>query len=279
MATPLYDLQKIKEALEFTDVHVPTAQEVQKIKNEQFSTFPTADKGNGSNLPSARSDKNFNEQFFDGPRRETLAIRDAVIRKGSIFFARDEQGIKAENANQSVVEGITFDLILSEHHELSAVVCSHPVQNGSAVTDHVQPQPTKGSFQVLVTEYSIKDGNGGWRGDTFDPSASRAKRVWESFKSVFANKMLCNLVLVLDVYYDVVLTRVSAMRDGMSGEAQVFDVEFTQIRRADLATAPLKVTAKPANMLDNKNRKASGPVANGPTVPEDLDPSTEDTFE
>lgn len=278
MSTPFYDLQKIKESLEFTDVHVPTTSEIQKIKNEQFSTFPTSDKGNGSNLPAARADKNFSDQFFDGPRRSTQEIRDAVIRRGSIFFARDGQGITGANANNSVVEGITFDLILSESHELSAVVCEHPVQNGSAVTDHIQPQPTKGSFKVLVTEYSIKDGHGGWRGDTFDTSASRAKRVWASFKSIFANKMLCDLVLVLDPYFDVVLTRVSAMRDGSSGEAQEFDVEFTQIRRADLATAPLNVTAKPANMLTDKNKQAAPPVANGTDTPEVVAPSVGNTF-
>lgn len=279
MSTPIYDLQKVKEALNFTEVRMPNAADIKKIKDENFQTFPTSDKGNGSTLPAARESKDFNGQFLDDPLQQTRAIRDALVRNGSIFFSMADQGIDAANADNSAVAAIRFDLILSENHELTAKVCEHPVQNGSAVTDHIQPMPARGSLKVLVTDYSIKDGPGGWRGNAFDASKSRAKETHAAFKTIFAKRMLCTLVTVLDVYEDVVLTRVSAMRDGNSGEAQEFDVEFTQIRRANLATATLPAVAKPANMLNNKNRKAAPPAVNGPVTPDDLEPSVEGTFQ
>jgi hypothetical protein len=271
MSTPLYDLQKVKEAVGFTAVHIPTSAEIDKLKNDKFAAYPGSEKGGKTQLPLAVADPNFIGEFYAYPQTRTKQIRDEVIKKGSLFYSAANQGIKATNANKSMVSAITFDLILSENHDLTATVCSHPVQNGEPITDHIQPQPTKVKLQVLVTEYSIKDGPGGWRGNSFDLSVSRGRTTLDAFRSIFENRMSCTLVTVLTTYDNMVLTRVGAPRDGASGEAQVFEVEAQQIRTVQLKTAALGAVAKPADMATAKNRQAAPAVTNGTQTPDDVD--------
>lgn len=276
MSSPLYNLQGLKEAVGLTDVRIPTSQEIDKIRVDQFTTNPGAGKGSTyPGVPAPHEDGKFDGNFIAGPLERVTQTRD-LVQKGSIFYSVDKQGIAAKSAN-GILSAVTFDLILTESHELSATVCSHPVQNNAPITDHIQPMPTRVKFRVLVSEYSLKDAPGGVRGGPFDTAVSRGRATFDAFRSIFENRMSCDVVLVLATYKDMVLTSVSAPRDGSTGECQEFEVEAVQIKRANLRAATIGTVAKPASMKTSDNRKASTTESAGRQTPDDeeFDPTAE----
>lgn len=273
MTQPLYNLQLAKETLGLSGTHIPTTEELEKIKSEKFASYPGSAKSpTGPALPAPHETSSaVLGDFFAVPLENVVAIRDKVIKKGSIFYGAENQGITATNSDKSILTGITFDLILNESHELTASVCTHPVQNAEPVSDHVQPLPTKVKFQILVTEFSIKDGRGGWRGGSFDPSVSRGKAALEAFKTIFAKRMVCTIVLVLDTYPEMIITSVTAARDGSTGEAQVYDIEAVQILRTSLSKAQINSVARPADTNSDTNRRMSGTASVGRQTPGDAE--------
>lgn len=274
MSSPLYSLQAVKEGLGLSDTHIPSDSEVADIRKKQFTTYPGAGKTSATPIPEA-VEKVGTGSFPAKPIEDVKTIHEMVLKKGSVFFSSPSQGISAANAKKTVLSAVTFDLILSESHELSASVCTHPVQNGEPVTDHVQPLPTKVKFKILVTEYSLKDAPGGWRGGTFSTATSRSKNTLAAFKEILANRMVCSIVLVLDVYEDMLITSVTAARDGTTGESQEFDVEAVQIKRTNLVRAPIGATAKPADMASPEKRRMSGDSSEGSQTPPDTEYSPE----
>jgi hypothetical protein len=53
-----------------------------------------------------------------------------------------------------------FDVILSESHELTTLVTEHSVEQGSAIVDHVRPNPDKVTLEVFVSNTPIYSSDG-----------------------------------------------------------------------------------------------------------------------
>ena len=270
MSTPLYNVQAAKELLGF-GTHVATKSEIAKIKDQKFRTDPGAYKGDGETFdldPISPTNSEISDAKTVQSQLDTYLGK--IKESGSIFFSRASQGLSSvQSSATDPLYAITFDLILSETHPLSATACQHPVQYGAKITDHIQPEPTKIRAQILVTDYSIKDGYwkspdgtptyaAGVRGNVFDTSSSRAKAAYRAFKDIMAARLPVNLVTVLESYENLAITQVSIPRDGSSGEALIFDVEFTQIRTVKLHTSSLRAVTVP-KQPDKRVQSANKP--------------------
>lgn len=265
MTQPLLDLQAAKQRFRLTDVKMPSDEERATIAKKSFGSDPVAQK--------AQAHANVQRSDIVKIQKDVEDFAAAVQKSASLFFRRDGQGLEAK------VGAVTFDLILSEEHALTAQVCSHPVQNGDAITDHIQPQLPSGRVQVLVTNYSIKDAPGGWRQGVYTDD-NRALTAWRTFKSIFQARQTVTLVTVLEVYEDVALTHVSAPRDAGTGDALIFDVSFQQIKTVQLKTVKLSAVASPKDMSSNKNRQASPKLSMGTATPDEgsMNASSEEGF-
>ena len=265
MTQPLYDLQSAKQKMHLTEVKMPSDAERLKLYQDSFQSSPLEPKRIKPEDPS--------QTYIAAVKQQIDGFTAKVQKSASMFFRRDDQGLTAS------IGSVTFDLILSEDHDLTATVCTHPVQNGEAVSDHIQPQLPSGRIQVLVTNYSIKDAPGGWRQGTYT-DGNRALAAYETFKAIFKARVLVTIVTVMEVYDNVALTHVSAPRDSSTGDALVFDVQFQQLRTVQLKVLKLSGVAKPADMKSNKNRQASSRLSAGQATPDegDMDASSEEGF-
>lgn len=184
----------------------------------------------------------------------------------SMFFNMDGYSVK------NGVAEISFDLILSESHTLTSIVSSHPVQDGSVISDHIINDLRKGGLKGLVSNFSITR-------ESFDTtealqvsagqevirgvSSNAAADVWKAFKLLHEARQLVTITTVLEVYDNVAITNVATSRDGTSGEALVFEVTFQQVKSVKLKETTITAQTHPKKMDTELNRQASAEIDTG----------------
>ena len=154
------------------------------------------------------------------------------------------------------VGDIQLDLILSESHSLTSTVSEHPVEEGAAISDHIQQNLRVGKLTGLISNFSIREGGG-------DGATNRAADAWTLFQNLWKRRELVTIVTTLEVYENVAVTNVSTERTSSSGDALQFDVSFQQVRQPKLQEVTLSATVQPPKMDTDKRRQASGKVRNG----------------
>lgn len=127
---------------------------------------------------------------------------------------------------------ISFDLLLSEEHAMDSVVASHPIDNGDTVSLHMHNQMREGSFEILISNWSVKS----TFTDTMAMPLNRVRATYDDLKALHESKALVTIVLGLEIYEDCAITHIGARRDGKTGEAQKFPISFKQIKKVSLAT-------------------------------------------
>ena len=60
------------------------------------------------------------------------------------------------NDPPSALGQMTFDAVLSEAHECTAEITSHPVESGLNITDNVRPNPDRLTLEVFVSNTPIR---------------------------------------------------------------------------------------------------------------------------
>lgn len=190
-----------------------------------------------------------------------LRDKDLWAVPASLFYSKD--GLS--------VEGVSIDLILEEQHSIEAVVSEHPVQYGADIADNISIKLRQGSLRALVSNFNrqaasdngrgmfSKSGNAYTRYDEIrkyesKPLSNRASKAWEDLKAVVEWKQPVKIVTALETYNNVIITSVSTMRDGDTGECQEFDITFRQIRVVSLYEDTISETIVGADMKSSLDR-------------------------
>ena len=178
---------------------------------------------------------------------------------------------------QRSVDAIPFDLILQEDHAFESQVTQYSVEAGGVVSDHVVCRPRKGKLQGLVSNFSLQHTNkldgelenlfrigrpGRWKaGPVSVPN--RALTTWELFRELWQKRLPVTVATTIEVYESVVVTNVATTRDGDSGDALKFAVDFEEVKVVQLEEVVLQADIKPTGPMKAKgereaaNRQAS----------------------
>ena len=143
---------------------------------------------------------------------------------------------------------ITFDLILSEQHEMNADVTEHSVEDGSTISDHIENQLETGSLTGLITNYTI-----------FLPLliTNRAQDNFDAFVSLHEERTLVEITTVLKVYEDMAITNISISRDEETGESLQANISFKKVKTVKLQEVEVEVSVKVDDLNSNQNRQVS----------------------
>lgn len=168
-----------------------------------------------------------------------------------------------------------IDLILSESHALSSVVTSHPVEDGSVITDHIQKNLRMGSLQARISNHSRKAAQVNTESteiqDVIDANttamkANRAMAAWELLQAIHDRSELVTIVTVLQKYTDVAITDINVDRDSETGEALDFTISFQQVKRVALKEVTVTAVIAPKDMKSPINRDAAVKINRGQVV-------------
>ena len=148
---------------------------------------------------------------------------------------------------------ISFDLISKENHSFENIVTSHPVENGSEISDHIENVLRTGSITGWVSNFSIA------REDLslLSRPINRAQEVYDAIKALWLSRELVTIVSVLEVYENVVFESVSCSRDGSTGEIQEFDIQFKEVRIVELVEKKVTAEVKGGKPTNAQARQAS----------------------
>jgi len=152
---------------------------------------------------------------------------------------------------------IMFDLLLAEKHKWEIKATTHPVEDGSPFTDHIQQKIRKGSIEGYITNFGLQ------RGELFSNSAQEVFDELEYYKD---NAEPVNIVTTLKYYENYIITSVEAKRDGKTGEAQGFMINFQEFRTVQLKEVNIEATQikrpKTKDLKKDKDKQRVSPNAN-----------------
>lgn len=199
-----------------------------------------------------------------GAITRAIAGRMELPSHTCLFYRKDGYSVGA----------VELDLILSENHSKEAEVTENPLQDGRAVSDGIYLRLREGTLTGLVSNHSLKhteqlsEQTSEAIMDLADakPLKNRAAETWEELKATMDRRELVTIVTALEVYENVAITRISAPRDGDSGDAQEFEISFKQVETVKLREEQVSAQVQPKDMDSDINRSSAVNMNNGQQV-------------
>ncbi len=170
------------------------------------------------------------------------------------------------------LQSIDLDATVRQAHESSATATEHTVERGANVSDHVRANLDRITLEVVVSNQPITvpktqmDGIGraaggleivdGFTGITlaqanvlvFDSDFDRVRTIYDLLLDLKSSGEIVSIITTLREYEDMVLLRVSPVREAATGDALVATVEARQINVVDseVVQAPEPVQTRDA---------------------------------
>lgn len=178
----------------------------------------------------------------------------AQPRPASLFYR------KGENMG---IEGIPFNLFISEEHKLAFRIGDHPLQNGLTVSDHVIREMREVSIEAMftnrpinklggITEVTFKETYG--TEEILDSVSNTALENFEKLRTLASKKEPVRIVCSLEVYPKMVITNIDYNRDEKSGDSIRFKMTLREVVQVDLKSFKSDVVFNPENMNDDRKR-------------------------
>lgn len=190
-----------------------------------------------------------------------------------VDYFRDQRPKKAQSIPASLfhrkdedmgIEGLPFDLFISESHKLSYRVGDHPMQNGVTISDHVRRELREVTIEGMFTNHPLKgleDTNEVKFKDEYATSevkptlTNRALTMFNKVKQWADLKEPVRLVCSLEVYPKMVITEINYERNAKSGSSIRFTMTLREIVQVDLQSTTQDIAFDPKKMI-NDNDKA-----------------------
>lgn len=164
---------------------------------------------------------------------------------------------------------IAFDMIRNESHSLDSAVAEHPVEGGiSAVSTHIHNKLRSGEFEGLVTNYSLRSSlaanalSVAVGGGTQPTDPNRAKSTFDILTQLWEARTPVSIIMILQVYDNVVINKITADRNNKTGDAQNFRISFKEVRTVSLKKTTIKVGVS-ADGTVPADKQAASPIDAG----------------
>ena len=160
------------------------------------------------------------------------------------------------------IDGYVIDATITQNHTLPSEVTSHPVQEGSDVTDHVRNLPVSFDCECIVSNTPIgpvaalrgfSQSVGGLVGGESLPSDD----VYAHLLGVREAREPIVVDTPLQRYSGMILTGLTIPIESSTGDAIKFTATFTQLRLVSVDRTIVKVAVPRAKKKKNIGHKAT----------------------
>lgn len=170
-----------------------------------------------------------------------------------LFYQNRTYGI---NNNETGLGIITFDLELTESHNLSNTVTQYNVEDGADVSDHIQNDLESGSVSGFISNFGIFDG---------EIIENKAQLAFDALRDLWKERILVDIYTVLHIYESVAILNISESRNSGSGESLICDISFQEFNKVKLQEIIAEVQINLKDMKTTQNRQSSPNKNNGKT--------------
>lgn len=155
---------------------------------------------------------------------------------------------------QSALISVDLDVTLDESHEWLNDVVTSPVEVGSPISDHIQPQPDKLTITGMISDSPISDSVITQLSTIGESSfGTRTQTTFDLLRELMAARKLVTVYTRYRIYTDMALASINIPRSAGIGEAIQFTAQFTHVRLVEVQTVDV-----PAGISRSKSGKAGG---------------------
>lgn len=208
-----------------------------------------------------------------------------------VDYFRDQRPKKAQSIPASLfhrkdedmgIEGLPFDLFISENHKLSYRVGDHPMQNGVTISDHVRRELREVTIEGMFTNHPLKgleDTNEVKFKDEYATSevkptlTNRALTMFNKVKQWADLKEPVRLVCSLEVYPKMVITEINYERNAKSGSSIRFSMTLREIVQVDLQSTTQDIAFDPKKMMNDNDKAIKALCENGKQSSQEITPA------
>lgn len=151
---------------------------------------------------------------------------------------------------------IAFDCTVTENHSNSVTVTEHPVEEGSAITDHAQREPDDLTLNGIISDQPILLN----AAENLQPSVAggdpklRAQQAYDEFLRLQREFSLLQIATELRDYQNMMITGIAVTRD--KSKRNILDIGLTlrEFRKATVETVDAPEPTEPVH----KNKRDLG---------------------
>lgn len=139
------------------------------------------------------------------------------------LFRRQPQGT-LEPDPQSKLSPIEFDVVTSESHKAQSSATNHPIEDGSAISDHVMLDPATLDVTGIISRHPVM------YGASMSQSPTRDADAYEALQTMHASRTPMTVTTSLGVYENMVMTSLEVSRDLSTATAIVARMSFIRVQ-------------------------------------------------
>lgn len=157
------------------------------------------------------------------------------------------------------IQGLPFDLFISEEFEASYTLSKHPMQNGVKVSDHVRKEPMKVPIKGMFTNHPISYKLNRERKveieklDFNQKLENRALKYFNKLKELADKMEPVKLITSLHIFDNMIITNISSARDAKSRESILFNVTLEEKISVSLSQQTVDYKFYDAGYIPPKN--------------------------
>lgn len=167
---------------------------------------------------------------------------------------------------ESDLISIDLDVVQDEIHEWTNDVTQFPVETGSPITDHIQPQPDRITISGIMSNSAI----GKVAMDELNSGDDRIQTAFDALLKLKEDRILVTVYTRFKIYDDMAIKSCNIPRNAQSGDSINFKMEFVKVRLVETQT--IDVPPGISKKLDKKSgddvkKKTEPQKANGKVEP------------
>jgi hypothetical protein len=145
------------------------------------------------------------------------------------------------------------DLVISEEHKRTAQLCTHPIEDGTEIADHILMSPKTITAVLLLTNFSIQRADASF-------VKNHSEDAYMILEKAQEEKSICNFQSSVKKYRDYAIEELSFTRDAETGNAMKIYIMFKEITIAKNSTVVVDVLVSVSK--DKINMSILGGTAN-----------------
>lgn len=134
--------------------------------------------------------------------------------------------------------------VLNMNLAQSSRITDLPVESGSTISDHIQPQPDRISVRGMIGNLFV------FRASSVASGAS-LPTAWQTLRTLRESGELLTFVTDLQVYNNMAIERISAPRNVRTGKSLFFDLNLKEIRLSKVQERAITPNVDPDSDPDN----------------------------
>jgi len=138
---------------------------------------------------------------------------------------------------------ITLDAFISENHNYTNVVQSHPIEKGESITDDSYHEPTELELECVISPYGISEET--------RASHDRADSAYRDLMKLRTAQVPVSVITGLTSYSNMAITNITIPRAKANSQTLRFNISFKKVRIVGAVSVEVDILGDTSELYEN----------------------------